>query len=168
MDGRCSWTRPFTMGSTREVGSSRPVIVLKTAGLALTERVRSWSWHRCGTKKPGPTRGDRSKYPPDRDQRVLRVPSIPGGCVTNAKEESCRRPFGSGAVQEMEDCWPSGVGSREQASNHPVLRWLKTVVVSDRGKAGSIPSGGDREDVPEASAPRFGVGVTVEASSISS
>jgi hypothetical protein len=30
--------------------------------------------------------------------------------------------------------WPSGVGLRGRASNHPVLRWLKTVVVSDRGK----------------------------------
>jgi len=68
----------------------------------------------------------------------------------------------------MEDCWPSGVGSRERASNHPVLRWLKTVVVSDREKAGVIPSGGDQEDVPEASPREFGVGVTVEASSESS
>jgi hypothetical protein len=70
-------------------------------------------------------------------------------------------------VREMGDCWPSGVGSRERASNHPVLRWLKTVVVSDRGKAGSIPSGGDQEDVPEALASRFGAGATVEASSLS-
>jgi hypothetical protein len=36
----------------------------------------------------------------------------------------------------MEDCWLSGVGFREQAPNHLVLRWLKTVVVSDREKAG--------------------------------
>ncbi len=35
----------------------------------------------------------------------------------------------------MEDGWPSGVGLRGQAPNHPVLRWLKTVVVSDREKA---------------------------------
>ena len=35
----------------------------------------------------------------------------------------------------MEDCWPSSVGLRGQALNHPVLRWLKTVVVSDRDKA---------------------------------
>ncbi len=35
----------------------------------------------------------------------------------------------------MEDSWPSSVGLREQALNHPVLRWLKTVVVSDREKA---------------------------------
>jgi hypothetical protein len=35
----------------------------------------------------------------------------------------------------MEACWPSGVALRGEASNHPVLRWLKTVVVSDREKA---------------------------------
>ena len=48
-----------------------------------------------------------------------------------------------------------------------MLRWLKTVVVSDREKAGSDPSGGDQEDVPEASAREFGADVTVEASSVS-
>ena len=41
----------------------------------------------------------------------------------------------SGAVREMKDGWPFDVGLRGQASNHPVLRWLKTVVVSDREKA---------------------------------
>jgi len=65
------------------------------------------------------------------------------------KEELCRRSFGSDAVQEME-VWPSDVGLRGQASNHPVLRWLKTVVVSDREKVRLIASGGDQEDVPEA------------------
>jgi hypothetical protein len=38
-------------------------------------------------------------------------------------------------VQEMEDCWPSGVALRGEASNHPKLRWLKTVVVSVGEKA---------------------------------
>jgi hypothetical protein len=53
-------------------------------------------------------------------------------------------------VREMEACWPSSVGLRGRALNHPVLRWLKTVVVSDQGKGvASIASGGDREDVPE-------------------
>ena len=33
------------------------------------------------------------------------------------------------------EIWHSDVGLRGQASNHPVLRWLKTVVVSDREKA---------------------------------
>ena len=50
----------------------------------------------------------------------------------------------------MEDRWPSGVGLRGQAPNHPVLRWLKTVVVSDREKVRLTASGGDQEDVPEA------------------
>jgi hypothetical protein len=39
----------------------------------------------------------------------------------------------------MEDRRPSGVGLRGQALNHPVLRWLKTVVVSDRETAGLDP-----------------------------
>jgi hypothetical protein len=49
----------------------------------------------------------------------------------------------------MEDCWPSGVGLRGQAPNHPELRWLKTVVVSVRERARLDVSGGDQEDVPE-------------------
>jgi hypothetical protein len=56
-------------------------------------------------------------------------------------------------VLEMEACWPSGVVLRGRAPNHPVLRWLKTVVVSDREKARLIASGGDQEDVPEAPGP---------------
>jgi hypothetical protein len=35
----------------------------------------------------------------------------------------------------MEVCWPSGVALRGEASNHLMLRWLKTVVVSDEEKA---------------------------------
>jgi hypothetical protein len=50
----------------------------------------------------------------------------------------------------MEDCWPSGAGVRGQAPNRPELRWLKTVVVSDREKARLIASGGDQGDVPGA------------------
>jgi hypothetical protein len=38
-------------------------------------------------------------------------------------------------VLEMEACWLSGFGLRGRASNHRVLRWLKTVVVSDPEKA---------------------------------
>jgi hypothetical protein len=53
--------------------------------------------------------------------------------------------FRSGAVQEMEDSWPSGVGLRGLAPNHPVLRWLKTVVVSDREKAYLIRQVGTRK-----------------------
>lgn len=33
-----------------------------------------------------------------------------------------------------------------EASNHPLLRWMKTVVVSEREKAHSDASGGDRGD----------------------
>jgi hypothetical protein len=42
-------------------------------------------------------------------------------------------------VLEMEACWPSGVALRGEASNHRMLRWLKTVVVSDPEKAGLDP-----------------------------
>ena len=52
-------------------------------------------------------------------------------------------------MSEMEALWPSGVVLRGEAPNRPVLRWLKTVVVSDREKARLIASGGDQEDVPE-------------------
>ena len=47
-------------------------------------------------------------------------------------------------MREME-VWPSGVGLRGQASNHPVLRWLKTVVVSDREKAHEMRQVGIRK-----------------------
>jgi hypothetical protein len=40
-----------------------------------------------------------------------------------------------GAVQEMKECWPFGVALRGEASNHLMLRWLMTVVVSDGEKA---------------------------------
>jgi hypothetical protein len=47
-------------------------------------------------------------------------------------------------VQEME-VWPSDVGLRGRASNHPVLRWLNTVVVSDREKAHEMRQVGTRK-----------------------
>jgi hypothetical protein len=50
-----------------------------------------------------------------------------------------------GAVQEMEDGWPFGVALRGEASNHLMLRWLMTVVVSDEEKAHENASGGDRK-----------------------
>jgi hypothetical protein len=61
--------------------------------------------------------------------------------------------FIGGAVLEMEACWPSSVVLRGRALNHPVLRWLKTVVVSDRGEGALDASGGDQEDVPESARP---------------
>jgi|HubBroStandDraft_5_1064220.scaffolds.fasta_scaffold37300_2 hypothetical protein len=39
-----------------------------------------------------------------------------------------------GAVEVMEVVWPSGAALRGEASNHPQLHWLKTVVVSVVGK----------------------------------
>jgi len=51
------------------------------------------------------------------------------------------------------------------ALNRPVLRWLKTVVVSDRGKGVLDASGGDQEDVPESARSRvLGWVCVVEAS----
>ena len=41
--------------------------------------------------------------------------------------------------------WPFGVALRGEASNHRMLRWLKTVVVSDAEKAPGEVSGGDWE-----------------------
>lgn len=45
----------------------------------------------------------------------------------------------------MKELWPFGVALRGVASNRLVLRWLKTVVVSDRGKGARNVSGRDRE-----------------------
>jgi hypothetical protein len=47
-------------------------------------------------------------------------------------------------VREME-AWPSSVGLRGQALNHPELRWLKTVVVSVREKAHEMRQVGTRK-----------------------
>ena len=41
--------------------------------------------------------------------------------------------------------WPFGVALRGEASNRLMLRWLKTVVVSDEEKAPVDASGRDRE-----------------------
>ena len=65
---------------------------------------------------------------------------------------------------EMEACWPSGGVLRGEASDHRMLRWLKTVVVSESEKAGLIASGGDQEDVPDASAGETWWACAVEAS----
>jgi hypothetical protein len=46
----------------------------------------------------------------------------------------------------MRDCWPFGAALRGEASSRLMLRWLKTVVVSDEGKAPGEASGGDLED----------------------
>ena len=49
-----------------------------------------------------------------------------------------------GAVQEMK-VWPFGAALRGEVSNRLMLRWLKTVVVSDEEKARMTASGRDRE-----------------------
>jgi hypothetical protein len=68
-------------------------------------------------------------------------------------------------VQEMEDGWPSGVGLRGQALNRPVLRWLKTVVVSDREKARLDRARWGPGRRPRSARPgKSGSGVVVEAS----
>ena len=65
---------------------------------------------------------------------------------------------------EMEACWPSGVVLRGRASNHRMLRWLKTVVVSDPEKARLMRQVGTRKTFQKALAPRFGWVCAVEAS----
>jgi hypothetical protein len=42
--------------------------------------------------------------------------------------------------------WPFGAALRREASSHLMLRWLKTVVVSDEEKASVEASGRDQED----------------------
>ena len=49
------------------------------------------------------------------------------------------------ALREMEDGWPSGIVLWGMVSNHHVLRWLKTVVVSDVEKASVRRQVGIRE-----------------------
>jgi hypothetical protein len=49
------------------------------------------------------------------------------------------------ALREMEDCWPSGTVLWGMVSNRHVLRWLKTVVVSDVEKAHLRRQVGSRE-----------------------
>jgi hypothetical protein len=71
-------------------------------------------------------------------------------------------------VREMEDCWPFSVGLRGQALNHPVLRWLKTVVVSDQGNgATGSRQVGTRKTRQKRSAGKVWSGVAVEASKAS-
>ena len=45
----------------------------------------------------------------------------------------------------MKVSWPFEVALRREASSRLMLRWLKTVVVSDEEKAPAEASGGDRE-----------------------
>jgi len=49
----------------------------------------------------------------------------------------------------MKVLWPFGVARTGEIPNHLMLRWLKTVVVSDEEKAPCEVSGGDRKDERE-------------------
>ena len=44
-----------------------------------------------------------------------------------------------GAVEAMEVVWPSGAALRGEASNHPQVHWLKTVVLNVVGKGAARP-----------------------------
>ena len=48
-------------------------------------------------------------------------------------------PADCGAVEVMEVVWPSGAALRGEASNHPQLHWLKTVVVNVVGDVAARP-----------------------------
>lgn len=48
--------------------------------------------------------------------------------------------------------WPFGAALQGEASNRLMLRWLKTVVVSDEEKASVEASGGDQEGERERTA----------------
>jgi hypothetical protein len=69
-------------------------------------------------------------------------------------------------VREMEACWPSSVGLRGQALNHPEAALAEDCRGERSGKRrDSIGSGGDQEDVPESARPRrLGRACAVEAS----
>ncbi len=54
-------------------------------------------------------------------------------------------PDQGSALRVMEDGWPSGIVLWGMVSNHHMLRWLKTVVVSDVEKASVRRQVGIRE-----------------------
>ncbi len=58
-----------------------------------------------------------------------------GVCHERGRSLGRREVTERGAVREMKDCGPFGVALRGEASNHLMLRWLMTVVVSDEEKA---------------------------------
>ncbi len=72
------------------------------------------------------------------------------GASRTLKEETCRRSFGSGAVQEMEvlalRCRPTGAGVKP-----PCAALAEDRRGERQGKGAQDASGGDQEDVPEAS-----------------
>src|SRR6266516_856643 len=104
---------------------------------------------RCGdadTKHaPGPATTD-DRAPGNHEDHDLRLEV----CHERGRGLDVGRARGSGAVQKMKD-WPFGAALWGEASNHHMLRWLKTVVVSDEerrtGGVRRVPAdwpGGDR------------------------
>ena len=95
---------------------------------------------------------------------AFRTPLCDSRVSRTLRRKPCRRHFhrrccaGDGGLLALRRR-PSGGGA-----NHRMLRWLKTVVASDPEKARLIASGGDQEDVPEASAWETGWACAVEAS----
>ena len=63
------------------------------------------------------------------------------------------------ALREMGDCWPPGIVLWGMVSNHHVLRWLKTVVVSDVEKASLRRQVGIRETTAVRSVENFKDGI---------
>ena len=67
-------------------------------------------------------------------------------CHEHGRELYVGRARGCGAVRKMK-VWPFGAALRGEASNHHMLRWLKTVVVSDVEKAHVMRQVGTRKTV---------------------
>jgi hypothetical protein len=70
-------------------------------------------------------------------------------CHEHGRWHEVGRVAECGAVRMMKGLWPFGVARSGEASNHLMLRWLKTVVVSDEEKALVKASDGDQEDERE-------------------
>ena len=73
---------------------------------------------------------------------------LKGACATKAeRKERCRRSNLTEAGYTRDGGWPSGVALWGEAPNRRVLRWLKTVVVSDAEKAQVMRQVGTRKTV---------------------
>ena len=105
--------------------------------------------HRCAGQcgdadirhAPAPATTD-DKPPSNHEDHDLR----PEVCHERGRGLDVGRARGSGAVQEMK-VWPFGAALRGEASNRHMLRWLKTVVVSDVEKAHVMRQVGIRKTV---------------------
>ena len=101
-------------------------------------RNRGLSWPQSRCASPGCRFLQRSAFV---QRRVSRT----------SKESHVGGASRGGAVQEMEDCWPSGVGCLGAGAKPPCAALAEDRRGERQGKgAALIASGGDREDVPEA------------------